>query len=521
MLIEKEIIRPGTYWYRDQESGLPRKLVVTPELTRYWNEQGNAMLSAGLTVPVPFEHDFNVHPMTPADKLLNNAGWVKEYRQHDGKGNPGDRLFGVVDVQDEGIAAKLPGTIRWTSPWINSFTDGKGKEWKNVISHLALTTRPRIVEQAPFGSIAAALSMATDGVVVSYCLSRAGRLVRRKRDKHVCPLYPIAFSMLSGAVLGDGDMPSPKSPKGKGKKPPIPGGDDTDDDATDADADADDIGGLEDMDGSPMPGDDDPTNDSNIDLPPFNDPAGDIGMEELLCDLLQALGVPMPDASNENEFKRHLYEAVMSKIKELTSKGMGGQQDQMNQKPDQNKPPNQNPHASQAKNPQQNPLIQQEPQPMYMSLEEINKLPDPMRGVALAMYAENQKLRTEMEASKKITDSLRDGKLKEAATARASRVTLLSKLSPRVKADLDAMLASPSCALSMGDGGSVVDPMAQTLAVLEKGLADLPRLLTTDASALSVHPQPTDADALSDERANEIADMMARQMGCPPQKQAS
>ena len=35
---------------------------------------------------------------------------------------------------------------------------------------------------------------------------------------------------------------------------------------------------------------------------------------------------------------------------------------------------------------------------MYMSLEEINKLPDPMKGVALAMYNENVKLRAEMEA---------------------------------------------------------------------------------------------------------------------------
>ena len=86
---------------------------------------------------------------------------------------------------------------------------------------------------------------------------------------------------------------------------------------------------------------------------------------------------------------------------------------------------------------------------MFMSLEEINKLPDPMKGVALAMYAENQKLRTEMETSKKITDSLRDAKLKEASTARVGRVAILSRLSPKVKADLDAMLALPAMALSM------------------------------------------------------------------------
>ena len=158
---------------------------------------------------------------------------------------------------------------------------------------------------------------------------------------------------------------------------------------------------------------------------------------------------------------------------------------------------------------------------MYMSLDEINKLPDPMRGVALAMYNENVKLRAEMEAANKVTNSLRDAKLKEAAVARMTRVSLLSRLSPRVKADLDAMLSMPGMALSMGDGGAVVDPMAQTLAVLEKGLADMPRLLTADHSALSVQPQPQDADMLSEARVDEIADGMARQMGCTPERKAS
>ena len=502
MLIEKEVIRPGTYWYRDEKTGLPRKLAVTPELTKYWCDQGNAMLSAGLTVPVPCEHDFGAHPMTPADRLKDNAGWVKEYKLK------GDALFSAVDVTDEEISKKLPHTIRWTSPWINSFTDGTGHEWKNVISHLALTTRPRIINQAPFGSIAAALSMATetsntslatDGVGI--CISRAGRIVRRKKGKQQRPLYPIAFSLFSGAVLGNGDMPPPKKKAMNGDTPPPD----------------DDMDGMEDMDGSyvDVTSDDDPSNDATIDLAPFNDPAGDIGMEELLCDLLQALGVPMPDESNEAEFKRHLYEATMSKIKELTGKGMAKEEnDQF--KPDQNKPPNQQPNAAQP-----NPLIQQEQQPMFMSLEEINKLPDPMKGVALAMYAENQKLRTEMEAGKKITDSLRDAKLKEAATARTGRVALLGRLSPRVKTDLDTMLALPAMALSMGEGGAVLDPMAQTLAVLEKGLADLPRLLTTDTSALSVQPQPQDGDVLSEERSDSIADDLARRMGCPPVKKAS
>lgn len=550
MLVEKEVISPGSYWYTDEATGLPRRLDVTPELTRYWHEQGSAMLSAGLTVPVPYEHDFNAHPMTPKDKLLNNAGEVKEYRLK------GDALWSVVDVQDPAVKDKIGHSIRWTSPWINSFTDGSGKQWNNVISHLALTTRPRITKQAPFGSVAAALSLAT-GTVASqfatapiafkggFCLSRAGRLARRKTDKRLVPRYPMAFSMWAGGVrLGDGDFPEPEKggKKPKDKKKPKPPGDTgaapLDDEPTD-DLLGDDIGGepgLEEPDGAPLTPPPAPTapigamdavggsvpggiggNTSPGGLmDPLADSGSDIAMEELLCDLLQALGVPMPDESNENEFKRHLYEAAMSKIKELTSKGMGANDpSKMNQPPDQNKPPNQQPNASQP-----NPIIQQEQQPMYMSLDDINKLPDPMKGVALAMYAENQKLRGELDANTKTTASLRDAKLKEEDAKRRGRIAILSKLSPRVKSDLEAMVATPSMALSMGDGGAVVDPMALTLAVLEKGLADIPRLLTLEQSALSVIPHPTDASEMTDAQTDELADSLARSMGCPPVKKA-
>ena len=159
---------------------------------------------------------------------------------------------------------------------------------------------------------------------------------------------------------------------------------------------------------------------------------------------------------------------------------------------------------------------------MFMSLEDIEKINDPtMKTIALSMYNENVKLRAEVDAGAKTANSLRDAKLKEEIAKRNTRVAMLGKLSPRVKADLEAMLALPSMALSMGDAGEVIDPMGQTLAVLEKGLSDMPRLLTTDMAALSVQSQPQDADMLSDERASQIADSLARQMGCPPEKKAS
>lgn len=553
MLVEKEIIGPGTYWYVDQKTGVPHKFVVTPQLTKHWHEMGSKMLSAGLPVPVPYEHDFDQHPMTPKEQLLNNAGEVKEYRLK------GDTLFGVVNIQDDAVKGKIGKSVRWTSPWINSFTDGDGRQWDNVITHLALTSRPRITKQAPFPSIAAALSLATPVDNSSslpqggLCLSRAGRLVRNKRTNELRPLYPIAFSILGGGIaFGEGDDTKPlkkkeksdsssssdkkdksssdksdsgppsKSKTSSSSKPPSKddnptpteeydggeaddgSGDDVESFISDNDSDDSFGGGSK----GPMGG---------KDLNPMGDMYGDVRMEELLCDLLNALGVFMPENVGEAQFKRALYEAVMGKIRELTSQAQMGATAGL----PTNQPPAPKPQGTGAGQGQSNPLIQQEQQPMYMSLEEINKLPEPMKGVALAMHAENVKLRTELDANKKTTESLRDAKLKEATASRDTRIALLGKRAPSTKADLDALKALPAMALSMGDNGEVVDPMAQTLSVLEKGLQDMPLLLMTPAAALSLQAQPADAE-MTQQQADELADSFARSMGAPPeQKKAS
>lgn len=496
MLIEKEVIAPGTYWYTDEATGVPRKLDVTPDLTRYWHEQGGKMLSAGLRIPVPYEHDFSAHPMTPKEKLLNNAGEVKEYNLK------GDALWSVVDVQDPDVKRKIGRSIRWTSPWINSFVDGSGKRWNNVISHLALTTRPRIVKQAPFGSVAAALSMAQAAPVSpgatapavpseGLCLTRATRLCVRRKTGLLQPQYPMAFSLVGGVQFAADEKPQPAL-------------DDAGDDAPAVPEDA----GLPD---------------------PLADQNGDVRMEELLCDLLQALGVPMPDDSNEQEFKRHLYEAAMSKIKELAGKGA--------QAPPPAAPAPPGKPAAPGKPAGGNPLIQQEQQPMYMglngearggagmaalSIDDINRIEDStMRTVALAMFNENAALRQQLEHNTRVTEQLRAGKLAEAQRKRSDRIAMLSRLSPKVKDQLESMAGLQGMALSMGDDGAVVDPMRSTLDMLEGALADrvsMPRLLTTDMSMVTAQPQPTDADLLSAEGEAKLVDDYARLMGCAPQK---
>lgn len=545
MLVEKEIISPGSYCYIDKD-GLPRTLDVTPELTKYWHQKGTEMISLGLPIPVPYEHDFTQHPMTPKDALLNNAGEIKEYRLRD------DTLFGVVDVKDERVKEKIKNeSLRWTSPWINSFTDGSGRQWSNVISHLALTTRPRITKQASFPSVAAALSLATvtenkiDASVVDggYCLSKAGKLVKNKKTEKLRPLYPVAFSLATGGIkfAEDDDVrplkkkdkfgsdssdsggsssgkskPKPKSDSSsssKPKGPPKPKGDGEGGEGGGMD---DDEGG-EDYEGGgeEFTFDDDSEDGNTTSVTKFGggdalgDRAGDLRMEEILCDLLNALGIYMPENVGEAEFKRSLYEASMGKIRELTSKAqMGDPANPANpQQPNAPKP------LGAGAGGQPNPILQQEQQPMYMSLEEINKITDPsMRSIALSMHGEVERLRAENASNAKVTNSLRDSKLKDATAARDSRIMLLSKRSPSAKADLEAMKALPSMALSLGESGEVIDPMAATLNLLEKGIADMPRLLTEDRAALSVQSHPTDGE-LTEEEAKRVSDGLAHMMG--------
>lgn len=567
------------------------------------------MLAANLTVPVPCEHDFQAHPMTSAEKLKNNAGWVQSYLLKDvtdPKTNKTtkDVLFAALDIADPDIAKKLPTTIRWTSPWISSFTDGKGREWRNVISHVALTTRPRIIKQQPFGGNAAALSHAT---VTDYqrdtdtwkalsgerglCLSKAGSLTPKG-----LPRYPIAFSMWSGIAMAadpaetedkkesgkyiggveksaaahklseetghdeaiehsknavvaaaegnskeasmhhmnaehehdgeDGEehdaaakahseaasyhmdcskgaaMALDSTPPKKAKRPgDVDAGEeeaDPSDDSAEDPAEDDEDNPAEDIDtavgGEETP---EPTD--------FADAASDVGMEEVLADLLGALDIHVDKSPDPTAFKRSLYNAAMTKIHELTAKGRAGDDD-----PNRDNPPGQPPNDP---NKPPNPLIQQEQQPMYMSLADIDRLPDPVKGLALSMYHENAKATAKTAALEKKLNSLNAAKLNEERVKRTQRVLVLGRMSPRVKADLDAMLDMPSMALSIGDGGTVIDPMATTLAVLEKGLADMPRLLTIDSASLAVAAHPTDADQLTAEQEDAVAERLARKMG--------
>jgi len=471
VIVRKEIIRPGLYWYMDQQTGLPRKLKATADTIKHFHESGKAMLAAGLTIPAPLEHQPSALPLTAAERaarqLLNNAGDLKDFEvgeltEKDAAGKPvvvKDVLFGQVDIQDAAVTAKLGKTIRWTSPYISSFTDGNGKRWDGVITHLALTSRPRIVKQQPFESIAAAMSFAATQKESSWganliprdkgiTLSRAGLLAGDGEDLH--PVYPIAFAHWSGGIaLASDDMPEKKSDDKPAATPP------------------------EGLDKAPEKA--------------LVDAEGDISVYDVICDLLECEGYSLPEGTSKDNFAERMYTALMDK-----KKGSAMEPDKT--------PPMTTPA------PKTPPPVVQEQHPAYMSLEQAKEKAKAVTDPALRELL--QAALSMQEGAARQTEALRKNAFAQAKNRRDQRIEELCRR-VRTPAFRDKIVAQAgAAAFSMSDDGMVQDSLSPMLETLEAGIRDLPTLLTTPAEQLRelAHPQEYQGDVVTTERAKAVAD---------------
>jgi hypothetical protein len=474
MKIWKEVISPGEVFYTGAD-GKPAKLDATPEDIRYWHDQGKAMLASGLSIPIPLEHDTDCLPLTVAEKaakqLKSNTGWVEDYAIR-----PGDKLYSLCNVEDEEAARKLPSTIKFTSPWLNSFQDGNGKKWDGVITHLALTNRPRIVRQEPFKlqNIAAALSLLPAQATTRKALPAGGIAISRAGilDKGK-PRFQGAFSIWSGVKLDTNPLPSLKKKeapaddeKPKGEEKPPPKSDKPAEKLVDTDVDV---------------------------------PEDEMDTASILCDLLSIYGFECGEDMTEENCVQRVIQAVMAKLKS---------EKDMETPPDKNKPPA-------AGTPPPGPTIQEAP-PMYMSLADIKEkaktITDPVtRQLFDAMLAVQEK-------EGKTAQALRQNALDAAKVRRDQRVERLAKrLSPGTR---DALLAQVKDAkLSLGDDGVVKDDASVMLDMMEKTIkdvaTDVPELLRKDYSFLE-QPHPEEFNGgISDERAEKLAEEISKKVGSP------
>lgn len=503
MDIRKEIIRPGTYTYINPDTNKPERMTVTKNHIKHFADQGNKMLAGELSIPVPIEHQEDAVPMTKADRaaknLMNNAGWVKKYEVKD------DRLIGILDIQDEKIIEKLPKTIRFTSPHINSFTDGTGAKWDGVISHVALTTRPRITKQEPFApDMAAALSLVTSLTEKSFSsqdvsgkgisLSCAGLL--EKEGDTFKPKFPLAFSLLAGIKLSEEEIEKVKKKE-------------KDDDEEDSEE------GEEKK--SPIDAVREEKNGSGV--------QADVKIHHVIGHLLEVLGFAPPQNMDETTFERDIYETLMAKFIEVGAKMEGDEEDTgvIDDAEDKKS---------------KNPIVEEQPQ-MYASLEEINAITDHKeRKQASMLFSLQQQIKKQEEDSKAQIAAVKEQAEKDKKAAelqaekdrkraeavslsileggkkkRDQRIERIAKMMPAAKRDkLLATVGKPSAALSLSDTGVVVDPMAESLELIETALevggGSTVRDMLVNGKSFSEESHPPMDGTISDERAEELVNQV-------------
>ena len=130
---------------------------------------------------------------------------------------------------------------------------------------------------------------------------------------------------------------------------------------------------------------------------------------------------------------------------------------------------------------------------MYMSLEQIKKIPDATtRKIALSLHKEQQQ-----------NQALRKNILNDANAKRQRRIELLQKRLPAATREkLAAQI--PNAKLSLADDGTIDDPLAPMLDILESGISDLPRSLM-DMTAVTELPHPQEfTGQMSEERRKEV-----------------
>jgi hypothetical protein len=144
-IVEQVGLAPGSY-----HAGGKVTELTAAELREYIDGT-NEMLAAGWNPPVLYEHaDPKTDEGTPRDKRAENvkhgAGWLKGIR-----GGDGGSLIYQLEVTDEEAAKKLKdGSIKFTSPETRKqWTDGTGRIFKKIISHVALVHKPRNKDQGP------------------------------------------------------------------------------------------------------------------------------------------------------------------------------------------------------------------------------------------------------------------------------------------------------------------------------------------------------------------------------------
>jgi hypothetical protein len=213
------------------------------------------------------------------------------------------------------------------------------------------------------------------------------------------------------------------------------------------------------------------------------DSKGNISVYQVICD---ALGCDVPPGADENKCILALYKHAMSQVKE---RGLQ-MSDTMNQ-------PNQGTNDL-APNYGTGATVQ-ESQPLYMSLEQINAIPDPnVRNTAAVAHA------------------ILQGRLAEYGSQRQTRIGELAKRVPQTAREM--LLSLAKVPYNLKSDGTISDPAEITLSLMEKTAPQVVQDLTRQGASFAVkgveQQQPHFDDiALSEERADAVFNEFAGNTG--------
>lgn len=167
-VFEQVFLKPGRY-----AIGGGRFADLTAGQIREHVENTRRLIKAGYAPPVLTAHakpgakSGAPRPLSAADKVRNGVGWLEDVRV-DGTGAAIHRLR-ITDAQ---AAQKIAeGSVRFASPELRpAWEDGLGNHWQNVISHMALTHKPRNPNQSEFREVDHGSAVAVDAGPAQYSL---------------------------------------------------------------------------------------------------------------------------------------------------------------------------------------------------------------------------------------------------------------------------------------------------------------------------------------------------------------
>ena len=165
-LFEQVALKPARYHVG---GGIYRDLTAR-EIQKYIDGT-KELLAAGYEPPIIAEHaapgsdEGAPRAKTARDEraeaVKHGAGWMKDVR-----GTDGAAAF-QLEVCDDDVAKSIRnGSIKFTSPELRDrWIDGHGRVFTNIISHVALTHKPRNPDQGPFEPVAGVAQFSLEDAV--------------------------------------------------------------------------------------------------------------------------------------------------------------------------------------------------------------------------------------------------------------------------------------------------------------------------------------------------------------------